>query len=210
MRPSFDYRLFISGRSVRRRKGTAGVSTVGGYHTLWKLGKGTFQLGNCGDLSGEVRKKINTNLSLSPTPHDVIYKIRDREQDHPANNPCQKAGCSAETRWDGCRLLRWMILLSFSCIYGLLLLAWEGEEVVGICQPHCIKKKTIGRILKYRVQTERSSSMIEFLLNIQKALCLIQSTTEKMGGGTEARGRIGREGRYCPQLVPWSLVQMAR
>lgn len=106
VQPSLDYRLFISGRSVRRRKGTAGVLTVGGYHMLWKLGKGTFQLGNCGDLSGEVRKKINTNLSLTPAPHDVIYKVRDREQDHPANNTCQKAGCSAETRWEGCRLPR--------------------------------------------------------------------------------------------------------
>lgn len=138
MQPSFDYKLFISGRDVRRRKGTAGVSTVGGYHKLWKLGKGTFQLGNCGDLSGEVKKKINMNLSLTPTPHDVIYKIRDREQDHSANNSNQRAECSAETRWEGCRILRWMILLSFPCIYGIFLLAWEREEIVCLCQPHCI------------------------------------------------------------------------
>lgn len=77
MQPSFDYKVFTSGRDVRRRGGTAGLSTVGGHRKLWKLGNGTSQLGNCGDLSGDVRKKINTNLSLTPAPREAIYKVRN-------------------------------------------------------------------------------------------------------------------------------------
>lgn len=69
--------MATAGRDVRRRKGAAGFSTVGGYHELWKLEKVTSQLGNCSDLSGEVRKKINTNLTLTPAPHDAIYKVRN-------------------------------------------------------------------------------------------------------------------------------------
>lgn len=52
--------------------------------------------------------------------------------------------------------------------------------------------------------------MIEFVFDIQKAVCLIQSTTEKKDRGAEARGRIGREGRYYFQPVPGNLVQIVR
>lgn len=86
-----------------------------------------------------------------------------------------------------------MFFLSFSCIYDLLLLAWEGEEIVGICQPHCILKK-YRQDFKIQSQTERSSSMIEFVFDIQKALCLIQSTTEKKGEGSGSK-RENRERR---------------
>jgi hypothetical protein len=43
------------------------------------LEKGTSQLENCGHLSGEVRKKINTNLSLTPAPHDAILQSKELE-----------------------------------------------------------------------------------------------------------------------------------
>lgn len=43
-RPSFDYKIFISGNDVRIRKSTAGFSALGGYHKLWKLEKASSNL----------------------------------------------------------------------------------------------------------------------------------------------------------------------
>ena len=47
---------------------------------------------------------------------------------------------------------------------------------------------------KIQSQTERSSSVIEFVFDIQKALCLILSTTEKKREGSGSK-RENRERR---------------